>query len=178
MLHSPGSAERGKVEGIRERNRLANLKRSRRKHFAILCGLRGFTGVVNSRQKAEELTEGVSGVKWKACDTRAEAERFINFHLRRRGAEGISVGDLAAAVAAPIELDFEEQESKAEQNDGPADKLGAEFWKEVEQRLEEQGTENIEVICKIVAERDLCEDRDADVILRLLRVAGLAEEEQ
>ena len=72
MLHSPGSAERGKVEGIRERNRLANLKRSRRKHFAILCGLRGFTGVVDSRQRAEELTEGVSGVKWKACDTRAE----------------------------------------------------------------------------------------------------------
>ena len=178
MLHSPGSAERGKVEGIRERNRLANLKRSRRKHFAILCGLRGFTGVVDSRQRAEELTKGVSGVKWKACDTRAEAERFINFHLRRRGAVGISVGDLAAAVAAPIELDFEEQEPKAEQNDGPADKLGAEFWKEVEQRLEEQGTENIEVICKIVAERDLCEDRDADVILRPLRVAGLAEEEQ
>ena len=133
--------------------------------------------MVNSRQKAQELTEGVSGVKWKDCDTRAEAERFINFHLRRRGAEVISVGDLAAAVAAPIELDFEEQESKAEQDDGPADRLGAEFWREVEQRLEEQGTENIEVVCKIVAERDLCEDRDADVILRLLRVAGLAEDE-
>ena len=93
MLHSPGSAERGKVEGIRERNRLANLKRSRRKHFAILCGLRGFTGVVNNRQKAEELTEGVSGVKWKACDTRAE----------RRSASSTSISGGEAQKGSPSE---------------------------------------------------------------------------
>ena len=166
------------MEGIREKNRISNLKRTRKTHYAVFAGSGGFTGVVNNRQRAEELTEGVRGAKWKACETRAQADRFINFHLRRRGAGRVSIEDLAAAVAEPIELDFVGQESKEDQNRGPAAGLGEEFWKEVSQRLEEQGTENIEVVCKIIAERDLCEVRDADIILELLRVAGLSEEQQ
>ena len=133
--------------------------------------------MVNNRQRAEELTEGVRGAKWKACETRAQADRFINFHLRRRGAGRVSIEDLAAAVAEPIELDFEGQESKEDQSRGPDARLGEEFWKEVAQRLDEQGTTNIEVVCKIIAERELCEIRDAEIVLELLRVAGLGEEQ-
>ena len=166
------------MEGIREQNRLANLKQTRKKHYAIFSGSGGFTGVVDNRQRATELTEGVRGVKWKTCDTRAQAERFIDFHLRRRGAGRISIEDLAAAVAEPIELDSVEQESKEDQNRGPAARPGEEFWKEVAQRLDEQGTTNIEVVCKIIAERDLCEIRDAETVQELLRVAGLGEEQQ
>jgi len=171
--------EEEKLEGLRKERALAKQRGRRRKYYAVFRGVRGFTGVVNTAEEARELTEGVEGAKSKTCDTPEAARRYIDFLLRNRGA-GWQLADLEAAAAAPIEVEgnAEEKAAPAEEAEEAKERFGAGFWEEVEARLGEQAAESIVTVCEIVAENDICEVRDADVVLKLLRVAGLAEEQQ
>ena len=75
------------------------------KLYAIYAGVGGFTGVVKGSNRARELTQGVAGAKQCACDTREQAERFINyFHIRRAGVRGWDLEDIEAAAAELIEV--------------------------------------------------------------------------
>ena len=100
------------------------------KLYAIYAGAGGFTGVVKGSNRARELTQGVAGAKQRACDTREQAERFINFHIRRAGVRGWNLEDIEAAAAEPIEVQEGAAEAKAEAQEEP---YGQAFWESAKQ---------------------------------------------
>lgn len=95
------------------------------KLYAIYAGAGGFKGVVKGSVRARELTQGVAGAKQCACDTREQAERFINFHIRRAGVRGWGFEDIEAAAAEPIEVQEGAAEAKADAQEEP---YGQAFW--------------------------------------------------
>ena len=147
------------------------------KLYAIYAGAGGFTGVVKGSNRARELTQGVAGAKQRACDTREQAERFINFHIRRAGVRGWNLEDIEAAAAEPIEVQEGAAEAKAEAQEEP---YGQAFWESAQRRLRQAASEAeaIAAVAEICDRYGIDATSDVATFIELTRLAGIAEQGQ
>ena len=157
---------KGKLEGVRKA-RAVGREKTAIKHFAIFCGRDGVTGIVRDEREAESLTRGVDGAKLKVCDSRDQADRFIDFWLRKAGVRTWRHRDIAEAVEAPIDV---------EDSKGPrqlSDEIWAQAWSVLDPATGDEAQKAFADFCD---KHDIRPIRDGEIFAKLLDIAGIEEQ--